>query len=120
MVVYQGTCTCGEKYIGETKRCEHVRFEEHNNPKGNSEPARHLRAKNENPESGTESPTHSFEWTTLTRASPFSTKRRILEGLLIAKSKPSLNEQVNHYKLHIFRNGITKFRLNTRQFRRIQ
>ena len=101
-VVYHGLCTCGEDYVGETKRCEHVRFGEHDDPTGTSEPSKHLQTEN-----GKTDIIHKFTWTTLTRASPFASKRKILEGLYIAKCKPSLNEQVNCYKLILFRSGIT-------------
>ena len=43
-VVYRDECTCGETYIGETKRNFIVRKREHENRKHNSEPARHLAA----------------------------------------------------------------------------
>ena len=105
-VVYRGVCTCGADYIGETKRCEHVRFEEHDSPAGTSEPSKHLQTENGRAEGGSDNIIHKFEWATITRASPFTTKRKILEGLYVAKSKPSLNEQVNCYKLRLFCNGI--------------
>ena len=34
-VIYEGTCSCGDKYFGETKRITDIRFDEHNNPKKN-------------------------------------------------------------------------------------
>ena len=108
-IIYQGKCTCGALYIGETGRCEHTRFTEHDNPKGASEPSKHLKienGKNEGKPPG-ERFQHKFEWRTLTRAPTFPQKRKILEGLHIAKHKPDLNEQVNCYKLNLFRNGIT-------------
>ena len=106
-VVYKGICSCGAIYIGETKRCQDVRFEEHDSPTGTSEPSKHLRIENGKTNENVQSPIHEFEWSTLTRASPFLKKRKILEGLIIAKWKPTLNEQVIHHKLLLFRNGIT-------------
>ena len=106
-VIYKGACSCGAEYIGETARCEHVRYEEHNNTSGASEPAKHV-AKHEG-KSGPDGETikHEFTWTTLCRAPIQAHKRRILEGLYIAKSKPVLNEQAKCHKLLLFTNGIT-------------
>merc|ERR1712131_235543 len=42
-VIYEGICTCGEKYTGETNRNTEVRWEEHNNPSNDgSDPSKHL------------------------------------------------------------------------------
>ena len=49
-VVYQGTCSCGETYIGETSRNLKTRTTQHENPRHNSEPAKHLK----------ECPNHKF------------------------------------------------------------
>ena len=43
-VIYKGDCSCGSRYIGETKRNAEVRWNEHNNPTKSSEPSRHLRS----------------------------------------------------------------------------
>ena len=51
-IIYEGTCSCGDKYFGETKRIADIRFDEHNNPKKNSEPSKHLK----------KHPDHMFEW----------------------------------------------------------
>ena len=42
-VIYKGTCSCGETYIGETIRNASVIWEEHYNPTKNSEPVKHLK-----------------------------------------------------------------------------
>ena len=42
-VIYKGDCSCGSRYIGETKRNAEVRWNEHNNPTKSSEPSKHLR-----------------------------------------------------------------------------
>ena len=97
-VIYEGTCSCGEKYIGETERCIHARTSEHEDTKKKSEPAKHLANTNG----------HKFEWKILTRAPMNSTKRNILEAMYISKFKPSLNEQLEFKrKLRLFPNGIT-------------
>ena len=41
-LVYEGQCSCGEKYIGEKQRNFSVRINEHQNKNKLSEPARHL------------------------------------------------------------------------------
>ena len=40
--IYKGNCSCGEVYIGETKRNVSIRVNEHEKWNGNSEPAKHL------------------------------------------------------------------------------
>ena len=96
-VIYQGTCSCGAKYIGETERCVHIRISEHENPKKISEPSIHLEA----------NPGHKFEWKVLCHAPVFSHKRKILEALHISKYRPCLNEQVKSTRLKLFPNGLT-------------
>ena len=107
-VIYKGVCSCGADYVGETVRCEHVRTEEHDNIKGQSEPAKHL-AENKRTRGRPKKDEieHEFTWKTLCRAPVNAFKRRILEGLYIAKQKPKLNEQVKCHKLLLFTNGIT-------------
>ena len=96
-VIYQGICSCGEKYIGETVRLAEIRFREHDNPKKTSEASKHLRNK----------PNHQFEWEIITSASRSLLKRKILEAFYIAKFKPGINDQLESHKLLLFRNGIT-------------
>ena len=40
-VIHKGDCSCGSRYIGETK-CN-ARWNEYNNPTKSSEPSKHLR-----------------------------------------------------------------------------
>ena len=99
-VVYEGLCTCGESYIGETIRIASIRWKEHTSPSPSatlSDPAKHV----------LENPTHSFTWKVLTRAPRQNLKRLILEAYFIAKKKPKINIQINHRLLVLFRNGIT-------------
>ena len=96
-IIYRGTCSSGETYIGETERCSHLRFEEHEDIKKTSEPSKHLKA-NQN---------HSFTWEILSNAPSDYNKRKILEALFAAKFKPGLKEQVRSKKLSLFPNGIT-------------
>ena len=96
-VIYEGTCTCGVKYVGETDRCMHLRTGEHEDIKKNSEPSKHLKANRE----------HSFTWKILAFAPRESSKRKILEAFFISKYKPGLNEQVSSRKLTVFKHGVT-------------
>ena len=96
-VVYHGTCSCGHIYIGETERCQHVRFAEHENIKLTSEPSKHLKAH----------PNHSFTWKIIANAPSDQERRKILEALYVAKFKPNLNEQLKSKKLKLFPNGLT-------------
>ena len=96
-IVYKGTCSCGKQYIGETERCSHVRFAEHENVKKVSEPSKHLKAH----------PDYSFTWEIIANAPVDQERRKILEALFVAKFKPGLNEQIKSKKLKLFPNGMT-------------
>ena len=82
--IYQGKCSCGETYVGETKRNVKIRFVEHSHPSGKSEPARHV---NNNPD-------HQFTWSLICSAPLHNRTRKNLEASIIALLKPKLNEQV--------------------------
>ena len=96
-IIYEGQCTCGTKYIGETKRNAIVRWSEHNNPLKDSEPSRHLRDHLD----------HVFQWKIVMSAPYNFTLRKNLEASWIAMKRPPLNEQVISNKLYLFRNGVT-------------
>ena len=96
-VIYEGTCSCGEGYVGETKRNAETRWSEHNNPDKDSEPARHLRSNID----------HVFEWKILMSAPHNTRLRKYIEAGIIAMKRPPLNDQVKSKKLHLFRNGVT-------------
>ena len=96
-VIYEGKCSCGESYIGETERNAFDRWNEHDKPSKNSEPAKHL----------LKHPTHKFEWNILTPAPKINFKRKIMEANFIAKSPPTLNDQKTSYILILFRHGVT-------------
>ena len=98
-LIYEGTCSCGAKYIGETDRCFHLRTGEHDDVKKSSEPAKHLKANHG----------HHFSWKILALAPSIEFKRKMLEALFICKFKPGLNEQVRSKKLRLFPNGLTWF-----------
>ena len=95
--IYQGSCVCGKSYIGETIRNVQIRWKEHEDPRKDSEPAKHLY----------EFPNHKFTWKVLLPASKNYRQRRNLEAILIAINGPELNNQLNTQKLSLFRNGIT-------------
>ena len=97
-VIYEGTCSCGEKYIGETNRIADIRWNEHNIPSTEkSDPSKHL----------FNNVTHTFTWRILTRAPQKLLRRRILESYFIAKFKPKINVQSVPRQLFLFRNEIT-------------
>ena len=56
--IYEGICSCSANYIGETKRNVETRWNEHENPNKDSEPAKHLR----------KFPDHKFDWKILLTA----------------------------------------------------
>ena len=100
-VIYEGTCSCDEFYIGETDRIAEIRWHEHDTPSANhnqhSDPAKHLVA----------NPTHRFSWKVMTSAPRNYHRRKILESYFIAKLKPKINIQISSKVLFLFRNGIT-------------
>ena len=100
-VVYEGTCSCDEVYVGETDRLVSIRWKEHDNPSTkhsqNSDPAKHLLA----------NPTHRFSWKILTSAPRNYHRRKILENYYIAHRNPKINVQKTPRVLFLFRNGIT-------------
>ena len=95
--IYEGVCSCGDKYIGETKRNVEIRFSEHNDPRKKSEPAKHLQCNLD----------HIFTWKILMSASLNIRTRKNLEASWIALSHPTLNNQIESKKLILFRNGVT-------------
>ena len=96
-IIYEGTCTCNNNYIGETGRNAELRWQEHNDIKKVSEPSKHLK----------DNPTHKFVWKILSHAPKEYKKRRILETYFIKIKQPSLNNQVQNYPLKLFHNGVT-------------
>ena len=83
--------------LGETKRNVEIRWTEHENPSHKSEPSDHL----------TKNSSHSFTWSILSHAPTNQRTRKNLEAYFIAIMKPSINDQNDSKKLHLFRNGIT-------------
>ena len=96
-VIYQGICSCGATYIGETVRNASIRWSERNNINGNSEPAKHIAANT----------THVFSWKVISGAPKNAHKRELLEAMIIRLHNPSLNEQLETKSLILFRNGLT-------------
>ena len=95
--IYKGVCSCGEEYIGETKRNVSIRWREHEKLNGTCEPLKHLQ----------HYPEHSFTWSILSMASIHDRTRKNLEASFIALLRPSLNDQLNSNVLNLFRNGVT-------------
>ena len=96
IVIYRAECTCGEIYIEETKRNFAVRKAENESKSHNSEPARHL-AKH---------PTHTCTWN-IACTEKTTLRRNIMEGLLIACEKSTLNKQVHSFIAKLLPLGIT-------------
>ena len=97
-VIYEGTCSCGEAYIGQTDRISDIRWKEHSNPTlETSDPSKHLY----------NNPTHTFTWKVLTSAPRKVLRPRILESYFIAKFKPKINILSIPRQLFLFRHGIT-------------
>ena len=96
-MIYKGTCSCAETYIGETIRNALIRWEEHSDPTKKSEPAKHLKNNSY----------HVFNWLILYKAPQNYKVRRNLEASYIALLKPNLNEQKDFEKLTLIRNGVT-------------
>ena len=92
-VIYEGTCTCLKKYIGETDRNNSTRWNEHNDP--NHKSAKHIKDNIE----------HHFQWKILRITNYKTRKRRILEALYIAKFQPKINNQLEMHKLQLFKYG---------------
>ena len=96
-VIYLGICSCRATYMGETVRNASIRWSEHNNIYGNSEPAKHIAANT----------TQAFSWKGISVAPKNAHKRKLLETMIIRLYNPSLNEQVETKSLILFRNGVT-------------
>ena len=69
-VIYKGTCTCKEFYIGEAKRNSEVRWNEHCSLKKSSEAGDHLLV----------NPDHNITWQIMAKAPAQSFRRKILEA----------------------------------------
>ena len=93
-VIYKGDCSCGSRYISETKRNAEVRWNEHNNPTKSSEPSKQLQS-NIN---------HYFTRAVISNAPKNAKTRKNLGASYIAFWKPDLNKQKD---LVLFRNGVT-------------
>ena len=86
-------------YIGETNRNVKTRWDEHEDVRKNSEPAKHLL----NDTNGN----HSFQWRIICNAPSNFRQRRNLEANYISMNNPNLNNQSDSKVLILFRNGIT-------------
>lgn len=98
-VIYKGTSIDNpeQSYIGETRLIAEERWTQHEDPNHNSAPSKYL---NENPGD-------RLEWEIISSSSSNAFRRKIHEALFICKFKPTLNRQIEHRKLILFRNGVT-------------
>ena len=94
---YYDLCSCGEDYVGETKRNVSVRYDEHNKPSRKSKPAAHLEQNID----------HYFTWRILCNAPSNARTRKNIEAFFIAIIRTSLNEQTDSDALILFRNGVS-------------
>ena len=78
---YKGDCSCGSRYIGETRHNTAVRWNEHNNPTKSSESLKNL----------LNNVDHFFTWTSISNASNVKARRNV----------------ENFEKLVLFKNGVT-------------
>ena len=95
--MYEGKCSCGENYIGETGRNVTIRWNEHSDISKNLEPAKHLNQFLE----------HRFNWKILKRAPNIVRQRKIHEAYYVTCMPPTLNNQLQLTSLKFFRNGVT-------------
>ena len=65
-VVYRGTCSCGDNYIGETELNTENRWLQHKKPNHNSNPARHIKQHR----------SHQFAWKVICHSYKNSRKRQ--------------------------------------------
>ena len=84
-VIYEGTCAWNRTCISDTKRHARIKWDEHEDPRKESEPAKHLRSH----------PGHSFSWKVLLSAPANNHVRKIMKASIIALSRPTLNELVS-------------------------
>ena len=98
-VIYKGVSKNNpdETYIGETRQIAEQRWKQHEDPSHESAPSRYLR----------QNESDSFIWEVISSSSANTLKRKIHEALFICKLKPTLNRQIEHQKLFLFRNGVT-------------
>ena len=92
--IYQGKCTWGQTYIGETARNLEVSVNENSDVNTQSEPAKHI----------SKNPNHKFTWEVSTTAHSWL-KRKIKEAFYIARSRPELNKQVQALDLTLYPKG---------------
>ena len=72
-VIYKGDCSCGSRYIGQTKCNAEVRWHERNNPTRCSEPSKHLRNNID----------HCYTWTMISNAPKGAKTSKNLEASLL-------------------------------------
>ena len=72
-IMYQGICSCGNNYLGETIRNAVTRIDEHKQPNVKSESSKHLQ----------NNPGPKFDWIIISKAPSHRLKRMILEAYFI-------------------------------------
>ena len=97
-IIYEGQCSCKLSYIGELKSNSQVRWREHKDPAGKSEPQNYLM----------DNTYHKFTLKVLSAALSHFCRRKTLEAFSIAIRKPALKDQLEHHSLSLFHHGITQ------------
>ena len=95
--ICEGICFCSANYIDETKKNVETRWNEHENPNEDSEPAKHLRKFSD----------LKFDWKIFLTAPTIAKLHKIMESSMMALKQPSSNEQLDFDHLILFRNGVT-------------
>ena len=96
--IYNGTFSCSDFYVAETKRNSEVRWREHCSAEKKSEVGEHLLL----------NPGHTVTREILTNAHKQVNNWKILEAFYIWALQPTLNNQLNTERKVLFKNGITQ------------
>ena len=82
-VIFKEVCSCGSRYVGETKRNAEVRWNKHNNPTKRSGPSKHIERKIK----------HCFTWTVISNAPKNAKARHSFETSYILLRKPDFKRR---------------------------
>ena len=96
-VTYQGICSYGHNYIGETIRNVVTRIDKSEQLNGKLEPSKHLKY----------NPGQKSDWVVLSRAPSHHLQGKIVEVYVTKNLNSSLNDQLNCGTLILLRLGIT-------------
>ena len=95
-VIYKIACSCGQMYIGETRRNVYTRMAEHAKTSGTN-----INVVGQHPADNHGHSANTANPDVLVNSS-YNFKRKIKEALFIQSIKPELNKLVEHKKLFLF------------------